>query len=368
MMRAMKCSLLLCLALGSDAAKQSCCQKKEVGDLVYLLFKDDPSLTLDYGCKDGCVYKGQQDPNLMVCFRTGPLPVECLAGGFHWSYSDADGTGPGFWGTEFEGCNGQSQSPIDIPSPPDTPSPEVTPLVMTNYDKVRIKILSNSAEHYETGEKRLTEGTFKNNGHTAQLDVVTTLPEDVGLLTGGPLEGEYKILQLHFHWGATDSLGSEHTLAGERFPLELHIVHVKKGEADPLNTPRGLAVTGFFFTIDAADNEALTPLVAELAEIRDPKSQIAMENSDFKISDLVSGVAPVGGAPTTTYSTYDGSLTTPGCNEVVHWINFLTPVNISASQLAMFRTLDDNDGEDIVDNFRPPQPLNGRTVQFFGAA
>ena len=97
---------------------------------------------------------------------------------------------------------------------------------------MRIKILSNSAEHYETGEKRLTEGTFKNNGHTAvstdneishspslpaqQLDVVTTLPEDVGLLTGGPLEGEYKILQLHFHWGATDSLGSEHTLAGER--------------------------------------------------------------------------------------------------------------------------------------------------------
>ena len=77
--------------------------------------------------------------------------------------------------------------------------------------------------------------------------------------------------------------------------------------------------------------------MTELAEIRDPKSQIAMENSDFKISDLVSGVAPVGGAPTTTYSTYDGSLTTPGCNEVVHWINFLTPINISASQLAMFR-------------------------------
>ena len=61
-----------------------------------------------------------------------------------------------------------------------------------------------------------------------------------------------------------------------------------------------------------------------------------MENSAFKVSDLVAGVAPVGGAAT-TYSTYDGSLTTPGCNEVVHWINFLTPLNISASQLAMFR-------------------------------
>ena len=92
-----------------------------------------------------------------------------------------------------------------------------------------------------------------------------------------------------------------------------------------------------------------------------------MLDSSFKISDLVSGVAPVGGAPTTTYSTYDGSLTTPGCNEVVHWINFLTPLNISASQLAMFRTLDDPHGKDIVDNFRRPQPHNGRNVKFFGA-
>ena len=98
---------------------------------------------------------------------------------------------------------------------------------------------------------------------------MATLPDDVGVLTGGPLEGEYKILQLHFHWGSNDSVGSEHTLQGQRsdrlifgvwegdmsdcissFPIELHIVHVKKGVANPLNTTRGLAVTGFFFQID----------------------------------------------------------------------------------------------------------------------
>ena len=52
--------------------------------------------------------------------------------------------------------------------------------------------------------------------HPQQLDVVKTLPDDVGVLSGGPLEGEYKILQLHFHWGSDDSRGSEHTLNGER--------------------------------------------------------------------------------------------------------------------------------------------------------
>jgi len=126
-------------------------------------------------------------------------------------------------------------------------------------------------------------------------------------------------------------------------------------------------VTGFFFQIDSEDNAALTPLVEELVKITDYSSKVAMENSAFKVSDLVAGVAPVGGAAT-TYSTYDGSLTTPGCNEVVHWINFLTPLKISASQLAMFRTLDDKHGNEISDNFRPPQPLNGRVVEFYGAA
>ena len=92
-----------------------------------------------------------------------------------------------------------------------------------------------------------------------------------------------------------------------------------------------------FFDFKSEDNEALSPLIDELDEIRLSESNISMLNSSFKISDLVSGVAPVGGAGATIYSTYDGSLTTPGCNEVVHWINFLTPLNISASQLAMFR-------------------------------
>ena len=48
-----------------------------------------------------------------------------------------------------------------------------------------------------------------------QLDVIATLPGDVGILSGGHLTGEYQILQLHFHWGADDTKGSEHTLDGQ---------------------------------------------------------------------------------------------------------------------------------------------------------
>ena len=82
--------------------------------------------------------------------------------------------------------------------------------------------------------------------------------------------------------------------------------------------------------------------------------------------DLLQPAAPIDGATRTSpYSTYEGSLTTPTCNEVVEWINFLQPLTISRAQLEAFRMLDDDKMNDIVDNFRPPQPLNGRTVNFW---
>ena len=86
-----------------------------------------------------------------------------------------------------------------------------------------------------------------------------------------------------------------------------------------------------------------------------------------KITDLIAGVAPLSPGEQTRYSTYSGSLTTPGCMEIVNWINFIKPIKISAAQLAKFRMLKDGNHDDVVDNFRPPQPLNGRTVNFYEA-
>ena len=47
--------------------------------------------------------------------------------------------------------------------------------------------------------------------------------------------------------------GGHHSNA--RFPLELHVVHHLKDETDFLNTPKGLAVTGFFFEVDGVSGE-----------------------------------------------------------------------------------------------------------------
>merc|ERR1719450_923910 len=82
----------------------------------------------------------------------------------------------------------------------------------------------------------------------------------------GPYGGKththtYYLWQLHFHWGEpgmTDK-GSEHTVDGKMYPMEMHMVHVednfigKKGYvkvSEAIESPHGLAVLGIFFHID----------------------------------------------------------------------------------------------------------------------
>ena len=85
-----------------------------------------------------------------------------------------------------------------------------------------------------------------------------TLNQYQALLSQGPLplNSAYQLLQLHFHWGGEDSRGSEHTIDGAEFPLELHLVHKRKdlNVSEALATPDGLAVAGFFFEIDVGEH------------------------------------------------------------------------------------------------------------------
>lgn len=40
-------------------------------------------------------------------------------------------------------------------------------------------------------------------------------------LTDGPITGTYRLKQFHFHWGASDDKGSEHTVDGTKYPAEV---------------------------------------------------------------------------------------------------------------------------------------------------
>ena len=78
-----------------------------------------------------------------------------------------------------------------------------------------------------------------------------------------------------------------------------------------------------------------------------------------QVADLI---APVINGP---YFSYHGSLTTPGCNEVVHWINFKNTLKVSSRQLDQFRLLKNTVGQPLQDNFRPIQKTNGRKITLY---
>lgn len=70
---------------------------------------------------------------------------------------------------------------------------------------------------------------------------------------GGPLDNEYEIEGLHFHWGDKNNRGSEHTLNDMRLPLEMHIIHRNKkyrNLAEALQHPDGLCVLAFFYQVN----------------------------------------------------------------------------------------------------------------------
>ena len=68
-----------------------------------------------------------------------------------------------------------------------------------------------------------------------------------------------------------------------------------------------------------------------LYEINEADSYL--ELSTFRLDQLIAPAIDDG----MIYATYPGGLTTPPCNEVVTWINFMQTLTISAAQLQAFR-------------------------------
>lgn len=43
----------------------------------------------------------------------------------------------------------------------------------------------------------------------------------LSIISGGGLSNSYKAVQFHLHWGNNGGPGSEHTIDGEQYPMEV---------------------------------------------------------------------------------------------------------------------------------------------------
>jgi len=249
-----------------------------------------------------------------------------------WGYKENDG--PKHWHKSFPVANsGSRQSPVDIVTSTCNPEPTMSDLKY-QYSPAIINMV--------------------NTGASWRMDFNS---QEVNL-SGGPLDGDYKILQMHAHWGAKAGQGSEHTVDGKMYDAELHIVHYNTKYGDPtaaVDKPDGLAVLGMFIKT-GKEHQELSKICKNLESIETKDSSLQMQDS----------LNPTNCLPENkTFYTYPGSLTTPPLFESVTWIVFKEPIEMSEEQLNTMRSLKIGDGKDcdcMVDNYRPPCPLGQRKI------
>lgn len=256
---------------------------------------------------------------------TGPVdeePSVAASGPPAWNHDPADTSlGPEGWGSidvDFEAClTGTSQSPVDISGavPADLPALEfdyaATPLVV------------------------------ENTGHVIEVP----MPEDSAqTLTIG--DEDYRLVQYHFH------APSEHTVDGASHDLEAHLVHQ--------NDEGQLAVVGVFLDETDASVELVDTVIGNAPEAAGDEVELDEERSPLALLPVEDA-----GAEIVSYSTYLGSLTTPGCSEGVRWIVLEDTVGVSSAAADRLHELiaafPGYGGHD--DNNRPTQPLNDRDVE-----
>ncbi|XP_077467739.1 carbonic anhydrase 4b [Stigmatopora argus] len=262
-----------------------------------------------------------------------------LASGQDWCYQSQVSCsdtclGPDQWGRSFPECNGRSQSPVNIVTRKVLPDQRLAPFHFLGY-------------------RHAFHGNLSNNGHTVQLDLPAGMQ-----IKGGNLSTAYTALQLHFHWGKDGGPGSEHTIDGELYPMEMHIVHIKEGYdslSQAASDPEGLAVLAIFFQESNSANKKLEPLLKALKRIPRPSNKTIVHGISLQMF-----LPPHGHLR--DYFRYHGSLTTPDCAQSVVWTVLENAVPLSRQQLSTFSQLRFSDGRPMANTFRAVQPLNGRRV------
>ena len=244
-----------------------------------------------------------------------------------WNYTDQV-----FW-TTVDGwyCDGMRQSPINIVTNDVVMNDNLIDLVLINFD-----------QSYN--------GSYENTGHSVKF----TPNEGSPVASFRNHRGTYELLQFHFHWGSSSSEGSEHTINGQLYAGELHFVTQRSGTDSTEGD--AFAVLGVLLT---SDEQSTTADASEtLMELR------GYVPTESKTDMDINGVTPMDLLPDDlSYYYYEGSLTTPGCNEVVEWFLLRNPVSVPSDFLETLRTtVQGEDGEILDMNFRMTRELHGREV------
>ncbi|KAA0186634.1 carbonic anhydrase alpha, 3-like [Hyalella azteca] len=247
---------------------------------------------------------------------------------------------PDFWGLinpDWSLCSrGRRQSPIDI-------------------DPARL-LYDPNLRHLHI-DKHKVSCTVENTGHSVVVSLDSSKPPLN--VTGGPLSYRYQLTEIHLHYGASDQLGSEHTVSGRAFPAELQLLgfnsQLYSNFSQALDKAYG--IVGISVLVQLGENSS--PWLSLLTE---GVENIKFVGDSFTIPQVsLHELLP----HTPYYVTYDGSTTMPACHETVTWLVLNKPVYITKPQLVGLRHLKQGlpGAAPLANNFRPAQKLHHRPLR-----
>mmetsp|Transcript_47526 Transcript_47526/g.91909 ORF Transcript_47526/g.91909 Transcript_47526/m.91909 type:complete len:321 (+) Transcript_47526:43-1005(+) len=185
-----------------------------------------------------------------------------------------------------------------------------------------------------------------NNGHTVQITAANSGASRGKMVIDGK---SYTLVQCHWHYA------SEHTVDEIQYPLELHCVHQLDGTDEaPL-----YGVFAMLYELSDSPNLFLSRFEDQLPHCNQRRgTKPCLNISSFKgpldFNDIYKGV------DLHHFWNYEGSFTIPPCLEAVTFYMMMDKAPITQAQLDGLKEAIGWEG--VGGNFRPPQPLQGRTV------
>jgi carbonic anhydrase len=296
-------------------------------------------------------------PNITVVNVTQPLiilPTATPTCNENWTY---EGRGSNW---ECICSEGQQQSPIDLPKKDDATLSPIRPVL--NYEVIKAGEPAESIDMMNRVQDGLgIDDSVKIRYHNGAIKILHPNLGKLVKIDGSVFMGE----EIQFH------TPSEHTIAGQRFDMEMHVIHYGYSQGDIAKQ----AVLSFLFKkspgkynkfIDSLDFYSLPNPINNYRELY---NDIYIPNVLFSSDDdRIPVMTPF------SFYTYEGSLTFPPCTERTTYYVHADPLELSSTAISLFKEAlrkpdrIDEHGNLVVDsgptpeNYRATQPSRDREV------